>query len=165
MARNEVFIDAPPETVFGLLSDASTYAVWVVGSREIRSSDRDWPARGARFAHTIGVPPVVIKDDTTVVDSRPPARLELHARARPFPSARITFELVPERGGTRVTVTEDVSNAILNLLVGPLGHAAIRLRNRETLRRLKALATGAVRSEARRAIAQKMQGQRDPRER
>jgi len=56
----------------------------------------------------------VIKDDTTVVDSRRPTRLELHARARPFPSARITFDLQPERGGTRVTMTEDVSNAILN---------------------------------------------------
>lgn len=146
MARNEVFIDAPPQTVFGLLGDASTYAVWVVGSHEIRSSDRDWPAPGACFEHTVGIPPVVIKDHTTVIDSEPPARLQLHARARPLPSARITFDLQPERRGTRVTMTEDVSNGILNLLVGPLGHTAMRVRNRETLRRLKALAEGAVRA-------------------
>jgi uncharacterized protein YndB with AHSA1/START domain len=148
MARNEVFIDAPPRTVFGLLGDAPTPTVWVVGSHEVRSSDRDWPAPGARFAHTVGIPPLVIKDDTTVIDSRPPALLRLHARARPLPSARVTFDLQPEHGGTRVVMTEDLSNTALNLLAGPLGHAAIRVRNRETLRRLKALAEGAVRGEA-----------------
>ena len=46
------------------------------------------------------------------------------------------------QGGTRVTLIEDVANPVLNLLVGPLGHLAVRLRNRETLRRLKARAEG-----------------------
>jgi uncharacterized protein YndB with AHSA1/START domain len=145
MARTEIFIDAPPQIVFGLLRDASSYAVWVVGSHEIRSSDRDWPAPGTSFEHTLGIPPVVIKDHTTVIESRPPVRLQLHARARPLPSARITFDLQPESRGTRVTMTEDVSNGILNLLAGPLGHTAMRVRNRETLRRLKALVEGATR--------------------
>jgi hypothetical protein len=37
---------------------------------------------------------------------------------------------------------EDPANWLLNLLAGPAGHIAIRLRNRESLRRLKALAEG-----------------------
>jgi hypothetical protein len=131
--------------VFGLLGDASTYAIWVVGSHEIRSSDPDWPAPGASFEHTLGVPPVLIMDHTTVIECRSPTRLQLHARARPLPSARITFDLKPERHGTRVIMTEDISNGILNLLAGPLGHTAMRVRNRETLQRLKALVEGAMR--------------------
>ena len=133
MARNEIFISAPVEDVFELLADPRAYARWVVGSREIRAADRQWPAPGARFAHTIGIPPVLIKDDTMVVDARPPVRLQLRAQARPLPSARITLDLQPDGDGTRLTMIEDLENVILNLAAGPLGHIAIRLRNREAL--------------------------------
>ena len=37
---------------------------------------------------------------------------------------------------------EDFDNGLVNLLARPLGHVAMRLRNRETLRRLKRLAEG-----------------------
>ncbi len=142
MARNEIFISAPVADVFELLADPRTYATWVVGSREIRAADRHWPAPGARLEHTIGIPPVLIADDTMVVHARPPVRLQLRARARPLPSARITLDLQPEGDGTRVTMIEDLESVILNLAAGPLGHIAIRLRNQEALRRLKSLAEG-----------------------
>jgi hypothetical protein len=142
MARNEIFISAPAEDVFELLADPRTYAIWVVGSREIRAADEHWPAPGARFAHTVGIPPLLIKDDTTVVHARPPFRLQLCARARPLPSARVTFDLQPEGDGTRLTMIEDLENVILNVAAGPLGHLAMRLRNAEALRRLKSMAEG-----------------------
>ena len=128
-----------------MLSDPRTYAKWVVGSHEIRAADRGWPAAGSAFDHSVGSPPLLIKDHTAVVKARPPVMLELRARARPLPTARITLHLRGERGGgTRVTMIEDPANPVLNLLAGPLGHTAIRLRNREALRRLKALAEGTV---------------------
>jgi uncharacterized protein YndB with AHSA1/START domain len=144
MARNEIFISAPVEDVFELLADPRAYATWVVGSREVRAADGHWPAQGARLAHTIGIPPLLIKDDTMVVDARPPVRLQLRARARPLPSARITLDLQPEGDGTRLTMIEDLESAILNLAAGPLGHIAIRLRNHEALRRLKSMAEGGM---------------------
>lgn len=144
MARTEIHIDAPIEEVFELLSDPRVYGTWVVGSREIRAADRDWPAPGARFAHTIGIPPLVIKDNTTVVHARPPVRLQLRAQARPLPSVRVTLDLEPEGDGTRVTMVENFANGLLNLAAGVIGHAAMRLRNREALRRLKALAEGGM---------------------
>ncbi|HJS93677.1 MAG TPA: SRPBCC family protein [Solirubrobacteraceae bacterium] len=142
MARNDIFISAPVEDVFELLADPRAYATWVVGSREIRAADRHWPAPGARLGHTIGIPPVLIKDETMVIQARPPVRLQLRARARPLPSARITLDLQPERDGTRLTMVEDLENVFLNVAAGPLGHIAIRLRNREALRRLKSMAEG-----------------------
>ena len=39
MARNEIFIGAPPAAVFGVLADPRSYGEWVVGSREIRAAD------------------------------------------------------------------------------------------------------------------------------
>jgi uncharacterized protein YndB with AHSA1/START domain len=140
MARNETFVDAPPEAVFELLSDPLSYAHWVVGTHEVRTADEHWPRPGSKLGHTVGLPPLRVKDATSVVRARAPAMLELHARARPFPSARVTLHLEPEGEGTRVTLIEDLANPLLNLLAGPLGHAAMRLRNHESLRRLKAIA-------------------------
>jgi uncharacterized protein YndB with AHSA1/START domain len=140
MARDHMFIDAPRERVFAILSDASTYAEWVVGSRAIRRADGSWPARGTRFAHTVGLPPLTIDDETEVIDADPPARLELHAKARPLPTAHVRLMLEPEGSGTRVTMVEDLANPLLNLLGGPVVHAAMRARNRISLRRLKRLA-------------------------
>ena len=144
MARNEIFVGAPPSAVFDVLSDPRTYANWVVGSREIRAADKAWPAPGTAFDHTVGKPPLLIKDDTRVVQSLSPVMIELLARARPLPTARVKLNLQAERGGTRVTMIEDTANRLLNLLMGPLFHAAVRVRNRESLRRLKALAEGTV---------------------
>ena len=142
MARNETVIAAPPEAVFGLLADPRTYGHWVVGSRDIRAADEHWPAPGSAFDHRVGTPPLVISDSTYVVSSRPPVMLELRAHARPLPAARVTMHLQPEGDGTRVTMIEDPASRLLNLMAGPLGHAAIRVRNVESLRRLKELAEG-----------------------
>jgi uncharacterized protein YndB with AHSA1/START domain len=142
VARNEISIAAPPEAVFELLADPRAYGKWVVGSREIRATDESWPAPGSAFDHSVGKAPLVIKDDTSVVDSQPPVMLELRARARPLPTARITLHLQPYGRGTRVTMIEEPTNRVLRVAGGPLLHAAVRIRNRESLRRLKALAEG-----------------------
>lgn len=142
MARNEVFISAPPEAVFELLSDPGTYSDWVVGSAEIHHSDREWPAPGTAFSHTVGKGPLRLSDHTRVLDAEPPVMLQLQAKARPLPSAKISFWLQPEGAGTRVTMIEAPTSRLLSLLSGPLGHAFVAVRNRETLRRLKELAEG-----------------------
>lgn len=140
MARNETFIDAPPGRVYEILSEPDHYGEWVVGSREIRSADSDWPARGTRFQHASGPPLLGSEDDTAVVDTLAPVMLELNARVRPYPGARVTLYLQPEGDGTRVIMIEDPASPVLNVLIGPLGHAAIKVRNLESLRRLKELA-------------------------
>jgi uncharacterized protein YndB with AHSA1/START domain len=141
MARNEIFISASPQIVFDLLGDPRVYSEWVVGSREIRAADPDWPRPGTAFDHTVGHPPFTIRDHTSVTQSLAPVLLELRANARPWlGSARVTIHLTPEGNGTRVTMVEDPANRGLSVLIGPLGHGLIRLRNAESLRRLKALA-------------------------
>jgi uncharacterized protein YndB with AHSA1/START domain len=129
-----------PAAVWDALADARAYGDWVVGSSAIRDSDEHWPAPGTSFHHSVGSGPLVIRDRSTVVNARPPVMLELIAHARPLPSARVTMHLQPEGDGTRVTMIEDPDNRLLTILIGPLGHALMRLRNAESLRRLKALA-------------------------
>jgi uncharacterized protein YndB with AHSA1/START domain len=143
VARNERFIEAPPERVFAVLADASSYGEWVVGSKEIRDADGTFPARGSRFHHSIGFGPLVVRDHTEVLESDPPRRLRLEARARPLGSATVTLDLRPESSGTRVTLTEDPSGYTAPLRFFPLTHLFVRLRNAESLRRLEALVHGA----------------------
>lgn len=142
MARNEQFISAPPEAVFRLLADPTTYSDWVVGSAQIRHADGHWPAIGSVFGHSVGKSPLTLSDRTEVLDAEPPVMLKLRAHARPLPSATIAFNLQPERAGTRITMIEKPSHPVLSLLAGPLGHAALAARNRETLRRLAELVEG-----------------------
>jgi uncharacterized protein YndB with AHSA1/START domain len=140
MARNEISIAAPPERVFELLSDPDTYAEWVPGTRAIGMIDGDWPADGSSFEYVAGLPGLALRDRTTVRRSRPPEMLELHIRVWPFAPARVLIELEREGDGTRVGLTEEPAHAAFRMLIGPLGHLIIRLRNVETLRRLKRLA-------------------------
>lgn len=142
MAHNEITMDAPPEAVFDVLADPRSFARWVVGSRKIRAADPEWPAPGTTFDHAVGIGPFQLADATTVLAAERPHRLEMLVRARPLTVAVVSLRLRPAAGGTRVEMDErpaDLRSRIfMNVLTDPL----VRLRNHESLRRLKALAEG-----------------------
>lgn len=140
MARNETTINVPPERVFDVLMDTDCYGHWVVGSKEIRGADPDWPAVGSRFHHRVGVGPFTLDDHTQVEEIDPPRRLKLRARARPLGTAMVTLELSPSGSGTHVTMIEDPADPLTALIFSPLTHFLTRRRNDESLRRLTKLA-------------------------
>jgi uncharacterized protein YndB with AHSA1/START domain len=142
VARNQTFIAAPPERVFEVLSDPESYHRWVVGSRAPERADPDFPAVGSRFRHGIAVGPFTLRDDTEVVAATPPHEVALRVWLRPIGAVDVRLRLLPEAGGTRVVLVEDPAWPPARLLLGPLGHGLLRLRNAEALRRLKALAEG-----------------------
>jgi len=135
-------MDVPAESVFAVLSDPRSFARWVVGSREIRSADPDWPAVGTAFDHKVGVWAITLSDHSEVVESKPPELLKMLVKARPFSKAYVTLRLRPVASGTRVEMDEVAANARSMLLFNPLTDPLIRIRNSESLRRLKALAEG-----------------------
>jgi uncharacterized protein YndB with AHSA1/START domain len=144
MAHNEIHIAAGPDAVFDVLADPRSYARWVVGSKQIRAADPEWPAAGATFDHSVGVGPLALDDATTVRGADRPRRLELLVRARPFTKAVVTLQLRDDEGGTRVEMDEHPADRRSRLLFfNPFTEPLIRLRNKESLRRLKALAEGA----------------------
>ena len=87
-----------------------------------------------------------MKDHTLVMESAPPNRLVLRARARPLGTARVTMDIQPEGGGSRVTMIEDPADPLTKLVFNPLTHLLVRGRNTEALRRLQELAEGDGRS-------------------
>jgi uncharacterized protein YndB with AHSA1/START domain len=140
MARNDAFIAAPPAQVWAVLCDPDSYGYWVVGSKEIRDADPDWPKPGSRFHHTVGFGPFTVKDHTVSVQAVEPKLLEMKAKARPLGTAKVRLELEQEGNGTRVTMIEDAGDALTALIFNPLTHLLVRGRNNESLRRLGELA-------------------------
>ena len=58
----------PPLVVFDALVSPETYPEWLVGCREIRAVDTDWPAVQSRFHHRVGlVGPLTVEDSTKVL--------------------------------------------------------------------------------------------------
>jgi uncharacterized protein YndB with AHSA1/START domain len=129
-----------PGAVWDALADPDTYGEWVVGSKRIRGADADWPAPGSRFHHTVGVGPLSVNDHTESLEADPPALLRMRAKARPFGTARVTFELTPSDGGTFVRMTENPDGLSTVLGLNPLVQLFTMVRNAESLKRLERIA-------------------------
>lgn len=142
MAHNEITMHVAPDAVFAVLADPRSFARWVVGSRTIRAADADWPAPGTTFDHAVGIGPLTVSDSTTVRAAERPHRLEMLVRARPFTTAIVTLRLHPAGIGTRVEMDERPADVRSRVFFNPLTEPLVRLRNQESLRRLKALAEG-----------------------
>lgn len=143
MATNETTIDTPPGRVFDVLSEPRHYAHWVVGAKEVRAADAGWPAQGTKFHHTVGFGPLTLEDHTEVVEVRSNRRLVLKAKTRPLGTARVELDLLDAGPGrTRVIMREGPGDAASRIVFNPLADLALRGRNVEALRRLKAIAEG-----------------------
>ena len=140
MASTRIHVEAPPDRVFDVLGDGWTYEHWVVGCKEIRSVDDNWPEPGATLHHSVGLGPLTVRDTTTVIECEAPQRLVLRARARPAGVARVELDLAARDGGTEVVIRERPVSGPPALLHNPVQDWLIDRRNREGLRRLKQLA-------------------------
>jgi hypothetical protein len=91
----------------------------------------------------VGPWPLVIQDTTEVVRCEPGQLLELDARLWPVGAARITFTLRPRSESlTDVRMTEQVVRGPSAFLPEFAQDLLLIPRNKETLRRLAALAQG-----------------------
>jgi uncharacterized protein YndB with AHSA1/START domain len=141
MAVTSLEIPVPPREVWETLATAPRYADWVVGTRDIRGAEGDWPAVGSKFHHTVGVWPLTLKDDTVVLECDEEHRLVLEVRVRPFGRARVEITLEPFGSGTRVIMAEAPSSPLVARALGLVLEPLIHLRNTEALRRLSSVCT------------------------
>jgi uncharacterized protein YndB with AHSA1/START domain len=136
MSTNTRVIHATPEQVWSVLEDGWLYPLWVVGASRMREVEDAWPAAGSKVHHSVGSWPVLISDETEVLESVPGSLLRLRAAAWPSGEAGVTIRLRPVDDGTEVTIEEDAIAGPGRLVPSPVRHAGLRWRNVETLRRL-----------------------------
>ena len=140
MARNEAYVDRPPEAVWQVLEDPYSYPRWVVGSDRTVEADADWPTPGSKFKVRLALGH---HDYTHSRAVDPGRRIVLDAAGGPFAAARVTITLEGDDTGTRVSLVEEPPGPLRWL---PPLHWAIRLRNVESLRRFKRLVESTGRS-------------------
>ncbi|MEP6629866.1 MAG: SRPBCC family protein [Lapillicoccus sp.] len=136
-------VDAPADAVWAVLADGWLYANWVVGASRVRAVDLTWPAAGSALAHSFGVWPAVVSDESRVLEAEPASRLVIQAKGWPLGEARV--ELTIEAWGDEtcdVTMVEDAVAGPGTLVPRPVRQALIGARNKEALRRLALVAEG-----------------------
>lgn len=150
MSRNAVVIDAPPEQVFAVLTDASAYGSWVVGAKRVRFVDGTWPQPGSRFHHTVGAGPAALDDSSKILDFEENRHLTLEVRLRPLGVGIVDFELDPVRrdGATLLTMDERPKSGPVRSVWGTVLDRATAVRNAVALRRLRTMVERRARASA-----------------
>jgi uncharacterized protein YndB with AHSA1/START domain len=133
-------VAAPPERVFGVLSDGWLLPIWVVGATHIRAVDETWPRPGSSTHHQVGPWPFSLSDSTKVVRIDAPRELVLQGRAYPVGEVRIELTVEPDGDGSLVRMAEAPTHGPARTLDNPLQRRLLALRNRESLARLADLA-------------------------
>ncbi len=141
MATIEAHVDASAERCFDVLCDPRSYAYWVLGSRQIRDADADWPAVGSKLHHTVAAG---IQDHTEVEEVVPNRKLRLRAKVRPLGTAMVTVTMRPEDGGTTLCLEEGPADLASRLLFNPVADKLLHARNEVSIDRLRKLAEETV---------------------
>ncbi|GAA1959359.1 SRPBCC family protein [Amycolatopsis minnesotensis] len=142
MTAVERVVPAGAAEVFAVLADGWSYGAWVVGNSHVRDVDPRWPEVGTRLHHRSGAWPVQVNDITVVRAVEKDRFLRLAARLWPLGQAEIALELHPAAGGTRVVLTEVVTDGPLKIVPDPVQAVLFKPRNTEALARLSDLVQG-----------------------
>lgn len=127
-------VPAPPERVWDVISDPTTYPDWLVGAQRIRSVDPSFPRPGSEFQHSVGpTKGATVDDATAATEADAPHRLGLEVHAGPF-QADVELLVLPSPQGSEIRFSERPRGAwtALTPVLRPVLHA----RNAESLRRL-----------------------------
>ena len=140
MSRNTRVIKTTPDRVWAVLADGWLYPLWVVGATRMREVEEGWPSIGSKIHHSVGVWPLVLNDDTEVLECEPQHLLKLRARGWPPGEADVVLRLTAVSGGTEVEMLEDITAGPARFVPKPVRAPLITWRNTESLRRLAFLA-------------------------
>ena len=140
MATNTRVIRTDPDKVWAVLSDGWLYPLWVVGASRMRRVDDSWPEVGSKLHHSAGTWPLLIDDNTEVLECQPGRFMRLRARGWPLGEAQVDITLSAAGAHTLVEIEEEAVSGPGALTPKVLETPMIKWRNSETLRRLALIA-------------------------
>jgi hypothetical protein len=127
VSRASTVLPVDPGRAFQLLEDPRSLRAMVAGAHRIRRFDPRWPDVGSAVHHSVGLPPLVLRDVTVVMECLPGRRLVLEARLRFLGVLIVEFTERPASGA----VTQPGLRSIVE--------GATALRNAELCRRFARL--------------------------
>ena len=133
-------VEAAPEQVFAVVSDAWLIPIWLVGAAHVRDVDDGWPSVGAKLHHSIGAWPMLISDTTEIVEIDRPRLIAFHARMWPLGEAIVKMQFEPDGAGCSVTMAERPDRGPGLWADNPLLRFWLRRRNIESVARLASVA-------------------------
>lgn len=136
MSTNRRLVHASPQHVWDVLSDGWLYPLWVVGASRLRDADKDWPNVGTRLHHSVGLWPLLLDDNTEVLECSPGSRLLLRARAWPAGAAHVEITVEAAGEDTEIAIREQAVDGLGALVPRLVQDPLLGWRNVETLRRL-----------------------------
>jgi len=142
MATTSTHVACSADEVWSVLADPWSYSTWVVGTVKIRDADSTWPAVGSKLHHAVGAWPVLIQDDSEVLECEPTHRLVMQARGWPAGEARVELVLHAEGDLTRVGMSEEPTHGPGAWVHNPVLDMVLARRMDECLDRLKRLVEG-----------------------
>jgi uncharacterized protein YndB with AHSA1/START domain len=136
VSTNTRLMHATPDQVWAVLNDGWLYPLWVVGASRMREVDDHWPQPGARLHHSVGSWPMLLDDQTEVLELTPGSMLKLQAHTWPAGSAEVTLRTRPQGEGTEVVIEERATQGPGALVPAFVQDPLLGWRNVEALRRL-----------------------------
>lgn len=137
MASTDIVINAPAADVYESLMDAWTYEVWVTGTKQVRDVEPEWPAAGSKFHHSVGVGPLMTRDETRMLAREQNRFVELQVQTWPMGEGTVRLELEDLGTRTHVVMHEEFTSGPGSWADNPLQQAMMKLRNDWSLDRLK----------------------------
>ena len=112
-ASRSAHFNRPPEQIYAVVSDVANYASWFEGVNRIEMLES--PNGRIRFREHLSDGPIVME----VIETRPPSRFvtAIADPDQPF-GGTWTFDITPESGGARLTITErgEIYNPIFRFM-------------------------------------------------
>ena len=137
MTRLQRHVAATAGELFAILADGWLYPSWMVGASRIRAVDGTWPAPGARLHYSYGAWPLLVDDDTELLQWEPDKKAVLQATC--WPMRQATIALTPEAddaSGCHLNMVAEANKGAGRLMPNVVKHALMVRYNTESLQRL-----------------------------
>ena len=142
MSTNYRVLSCSPGDVFDVLADGWLFPTWVVGASRMRNVDDEWPKPGSQLHHSFGTWPLLVNDETTMLEWDPPRHAALKPKGWPIGEAIVSIDVRPRPEGCVVRLMEKPVAGPATLVPSWLLDTMLHRRNVETLRRLAFVAEG-----------------------
>ena len=142
VATNYRVLSCSPDDVFDVLADGWLFPTWVVGASRMRNVDDEWPKPGTKLHHSFGSWPLLVNDETTMLEWDPPRHAALKPKGWPIGEAVVSIDVKPRPEGCVVRLVEKPVAGPATLVPSWLLDTMLHQRNVETLRRLAFVAEG-----------------------